>query len=174
MAPRLALCWDGMDFIDDHILGVLLAVGLGLLVGLQREWVPGKPLGVRSFALISATGGILGILAADFGGWLIAAGLLAITGAILVHSWLLAREEAVGGMTTELAGMTMFLVGVLATSGHTALAVVLGGGVTLLLYFKNPLHTLVAHIEANEFAAIARFVLLSMVVLPVLPDRAFG
>jgi len=163
-----------MSFIEEHVLGLLLAVGLGLLVGLQREWVPGKPIGLRSFALISAIGGMSGILAKDFGGWLIAAGFVGVTAAILAHAWLLAREEPVGGMTTELAAMAMFLIGTLATTDYAVLAVILGGGVTLLLYFKSPLHSLIDHIAPREFAAIARFVLLSMVILPVLPDRTLG
>ncbi len=163
-----------MNFIEEHVLGMLLAVGLGLLVGLQREWVPGKPIGLRSFALISAIGGMSGILARDFGGWLLAAGFVGVTAAVLAHGWLLAREEPVGGMTTELAAMAMFLVGTLATADYAVLAVILGGGVTLLLYFKNPLHSLIEHIAPHEFAAIARFVLLSMVILPVLPDRTVG
>lgn len=163
-----------MSFIEEHVLGLLLAIGLGLLVGLQREWVPGKPIGLRSFALISAIGGMSGILAEDFGGWLIAAGFVGVTAAILAHAWLLAREEPVGGMTTELAAMAMFLIGTLATTDYAVLAVILGGGVTLLLYFKSPLHSLIDHIAPREFAAIARFVLLSMVILPVLPDRTLG
>jgi uncharacterized membrane protein (DUF4010 family) len=68
----------------------------------------------------------------------------------------------------------MFLVGALATSGFIAGAVVLGGVVTLLLHWKAPMHTWVVRLGETEFQAIARFILISLVVLPILPNTAYG
>ena len=163
-----------MEFIDPRMLGLAIAIGLGLLVGLQREWVAGKPIGLRSFALITTIGGLIGLFTMEYGAWILASGLIAVTIAIYSHAYFLSRQGSIGGMTTELAAMTMFLVGVLATSGYTAGAVVLGGVVTLLLHWKAPLHTWVERIGEREFQAIARFVLISLVVLPILPNNAYG
>ena len=163
-----------MDDIDPRILGLAIAIGLGLLVGMQREWVADKPIGLRSFALISTIGGLVGLFATQYGAWILASGLIAITIAVYTHSILLARKDHVYGTTTELAAIAMFLIGALATSGFIAGAVVLGGIVTLLLHWKDPLHTLVARIGEHEFQAIARFVLISLVVLPILPNIAYG
>lgn len=56
-----------------------LALGLGLLVGLQREQVATQLAGFRTFALITMIGTICGFLATNFGGWVIASGFLALT-----------------------------------------------------------------------------------------------
>jgi uncharacterized membrane protein (DUF4010 family) len=163
-----------MEFIDPRILGLAIAIGLGLLVGMQREWVADKPIGLRSFALISTIGGLIGLFAMEYGAWILASGLIAITIAIYSHAYFLSRHINVSGMTTELAAIAMFLVGALATSGYVAVAVVLGGVITLLLHWKGPMHTWVERIGEFEFQAIARFVLISLVVLPILPNKAYG
>ncbi len=151
-----------------------IALGLGLLVGLQREWVEEKPLGLRSFALITLIGALIGLYAEDAGLWIVAVGLLVVTLAIFVHTILLARESEVAGMTTELAGIAMYMVGAMTTTGYPVAAVVLTGVVTLLLHWKVPLHALTRRIAPEEFQAIARFVLVTLVVLPILPNQTYG
>ncbi len=151
-----------------------IALALGLLVGLQREWVEEKPLGLRSFTLITLIGALIGLYAEDAGLWIVAVGLIVITLGIFVHTILLAREHAVAGMTTELAGIAMYLVGAMTTTGYPITAVVLTGVVTLLLHWKVPLHALTRRIAPQEFQAVARFVLVTLVVLPILPNRTFG
>ncbi len=151
-----------------------IALGLGLLVGLQREWAEEKPLGLRSFALITLIGALIGLYGEVAGVWVVALGLLVVTLAIFVHTILLAREAEVAGMTTELAGIVMYMVGAMTTTGYVVTAVVLTGAVTLLLHWKAPLHALTRRIAPEEFQAIARFVLVTLVVLPILPDRTFG
>lgn len=162
------------DWLSLPAIQLAIALGLGLLVGLQREWVEEKPLGLRSFALITLIGALIGLYAEDAGLWIVAVGLLVVTLAIFVHTILLARETEVAGMTTELAGIAMYMVGAMTTTGYPVTAVVLTGVVTLLLHWKVPLHALTHRIAPEEFQAIARFVLVTLVVLPVLPDRTFG
>jgi uncharacterized membrane protein YhiD involved in acid resistance len=60
-----------------------IALGLGLLVGLQREQVATQLAGLRTFVLITVLGTICGLLATNFGGWVIASGFLALTGALM-------------------------------------------------------------------------------------------
>lgn len=162
------------EFLELPAVQFALALALGLLVGLQREWVEEKPLGLRSFTLITLIGALIGLYAEDAGLWIVAVGLIVVTLAIFVHTILLAREESVAGMTTELAGIAMYLVGAMTTTGYPITAVVLTGVVTLLLHWKVPLHALTRRIAPEEFQAVARFVLVTLVVLPILPDRTFG
>ena len=49
------------------IRGLVVAAALGLVVGLQREWVADKPIGLRSFGLISMIGGLVGLFASQAG-----------------------------------------------------------------------------------------------------------
>ena len=103
------------EFLELPAVQFALALALGLLVGLQREWVEEKPLGLRSFTLITLIGALIGLYAEDAGLWIVAVGLIVVTLAIFVHTILLAREESVAGMTTELAGIAMYLVGAMTT-----------------------------------------------------------
>lgn len=162
-----------MERLEPQLLGLAVAVALGLLVGLQREFV-GKRIGIRSFALIGGIGGIVGVLTADHGGWVLASGLIATSIMIYAHDLLTEKKMPVSGMTTELAAVAMFLVGALATLGYLQSAVVFAGGVVLLLHWKTPMHSGVKRIGTAEFEAIVRFVLITLVLLPILPDTAYG
>jgi uncharacterized membrane protein (DUF4010 family) len=155
------------------MLGLAVALALGLLVGLQREYAD-KPIGIRSFALISVIGGMVGLFTVKYGGWVLASGLLALAIAILSHTYFVSKTSGITGMTTELAAIAMFFVGALATSGELIIAVVLGGAVLLLLQWKTPLHAWVDRIGTVELGAIARFVLITLVILPILPNTAYG
>ncbi|MEZ5561253.1 MAG: MgtC/SapB family protein [Pseudomonadales bacterium] len=163
-----------MEWVEHRILGLAVALGLGLLVGLQREWATDKRIGLRSFALISTIGGILGVLPPESHAWLVAAGMLSVTIAVFAHAYFVSRHTVITGMTTELAAITTFLIGFLASAGYMVSAVVLAGAVTLLLHWKGQLHALVSRIGETEFQAIAQFVLITLVVLPILPDRTYG
>src|SRR5690606_1697762 len=62
----------------------------------------------------------------------------------------------------------------LLIQGPVMLAVVLGGCVAILLQLKDPLHQLVSRIGANDMKAIMQFAVISLVILPVLPNQNFG
>jgi hypothetical protein len=62
-----------------------VAFGLGPLLGLQRERVESSIGGIRTFPLISLFGTVCALLGKTFGGWVVAAGLLALV-AIVVYS----------------------------------------------------------------------------------------
>ena len=98
-----------------------IALGLGLLVGLQREQVSTQLAGLRTFALITVLGTICGLLATNFGGWVIASGFLALTGALMTgHIAELKGEKTELGVTTEVAALAMFGVGAYIVVGHTS------------------------------------------------------
>lgn len=78
------------------------------------------------------------------------------------------------GLTTELAMLAMYLVGVLVVVGPRSVAVALGAGIAVLLQAKFVLHRLAAKLGEQDLTAIFRFVLISLVILPVLPNRTFG
>jgi uncharacterized membrane protein (DUF4010 family) len=163
-----------LEQIDEHILRLAIAIGIGFLVGLQREWVTGKRVGLRSFVLIATLGGVCGLLVPELGPWLPAAALVALAFGLFLHAKSI--EDAVGphGMTTEIAALVVFVLGTSVVLGYVTEGVVLGGFITILLHWKQPLQSLVRKIGANDFAAIARFLVVALVVLPVLPNQAYG
>jgi uncharacterized membrane protein (DUF4010 family) len=152
-----------------------LALALGLLVGLQRERVRSKLAGIRTFALITLLGALLGLLSASLGGAVVgwgaaAAAILLVIGNIQK----LSKGDAEPGLTTEFAALAMYGVGVCTAIGSPAVAVALSGAIALLLHLKRPLHEFVGRIGEQDVRAIMQFVLIALVILPVLPDRDYG
>lgn len=151
-----------------------IAVGLGLLVGLQREQVATQLAGLRTFALITVLGTICGFLATSFGGWVIASGFLALTGALMTgHVAELIGEKVESGVTTEVAALAMFGLGAYLVVGHREAAIVIGAGIAILLHFKGQLHGIAARL-GQDSKSIMQFALISMVILPILPNRSYG
>lgn len=161
--------------IPQPFVQLAVALGLGLLVGLQRERADSAIAGIRTFALITLLGAVAAQLGRVFGGWIVAVGLIVV--AVLVTAGNLARlskGEADPGQTTEVAALVMYGVGALVVAFPMAVAVVLAGVVALLLHFREPLHALAGRMGENDLRAIMQLVLIALVILPVLPDRTFG
>lgn len=150
-----------------------LAAALGLLVGLQREHAGTNLAGIRTFALFTLCGALCAILTPQFGAWLVPVGLVAVC-ALLVTGNLVQRPERDGGITTEIAALVMFLLGAYLVEGHAVVAVVVAGALAVLLHLKPQMHALVHRMEPKDFKAVMQFVLLSLVILPLLPDQAYG
>ncbi len=152
-----------------------IAIGLGLLVGLQREWATTRIAGIRTFPLITVFGLLSGVLAGSLGGWVVAAALLALAITIMVGNvghYMQGDQD--GGITTEVAGLVMFTVGAILAYGHTEVAIVVTGAVATLLYWKRPMHAFVERIGEPDFRALIQLVVIALVILPVLPDQAYG
>jgi uncharacterized membrane protein (DUF4010 family) len=154
----------------------VIALGLGLLVGLQRTWADHEEAGIRTFPLITLLGFVAAILADSYGGWVVGAGLLAVTALLLTANLGLFRKTADPdtGVTTEMAALVMYGVGAMLGMGFMAPALVTGGVVAVLLHSKEPLHGLTGRIGKKDFEALIRLTIIALVILPVLPDRDFG
>lgn len=161
--------------VDPLLLPLATAFGLGLLVGLERQRSGSHLAGIRTFTLVTTLGALLAILARDFGGWLVGLGLLAVVALLAIGNHLRAHGgDFDAGQTTEAALLVMYGVGALVVVGPTWVAVALGGTVMVLLSSKQRLHGWVERLGERDLTAIARFVLISLVILPVLPDRTYG
>jgi uncharacterized membrane protein (DUF4010 family) len=152
-----------------------IALGLGLLVGLQRESAASRLAGVRTFPLVTMFGSICALLATTFGGWVIAAGFITLAGLILAAKFSEMQAGAPDpGLTTEVAMLLMFGVGAYLIVGHRPVAIAVGGGAAVLLHFKGQMHDAVARLSSNDLKAIMQFALISLVILPVLPNQSYG
>lgn len=162
-----------MNLVDVFkLLGI--ALGLGLLVGLQRESKAATLAGVRTFPLITILGTVSALLAQSFGGWVLAASFLALTALVGVGMYISKEDSTDHGLTSEITVLLMFAVGAYLVIGHRAIAIAVGAGAAVLLQFKGQLHGIVAKLGEEDLKAIMQFALLSMVILPVLPDRTYG
>lgn len=155
------------------VLGIALV--LGLLVGLQREVSQRRPAGFRTFPLITVLGALCSLLGLKFGPWIPALGFAAILLLIvLVNIIDLKRDTVDQGLTSEVAVLLMYAVGAYLPVGAPEVAVVIGGVVAILLHLKPEMHSLASRLERTDLKAIMQFVLVSFVILPLVPNRAFG
>ena len=152
-----------------------ISVLLGLLVGLQREHAATGRAGMRTFPLITVLGTVSALLALQFGGWIVAAGLLGVVAVLtLEHLLKLRQPDPDRGTTTDVAMLLMFSVGALLVVAPAAVAVAVGGGVAVLLQFKPELHYVAKKLGDEDLKAIMQFVLITCIILPVLPNRTYG
>src|SRR5687768_8126320 len=152
-----------------------LALGLGLLIGIQRERSSSALAGFRTFPLVTMLGTLCGLLSINHGWPVIAAGLVALVALVVISNVAKLHAGQVDpGMTTEVAILMMFALGAFLVTGPATVAVVIGATVTLLLHLKPQLHGFAKRIGERDFRAIMLFVAIALVILPVLPDAAFG
>lgn len=155
-----------------------VALGIGLLVGLERGWHQRseaehkRAAGFRTFAITGLLGGILGILSLTLGGIVLGLGLLAFTIGFLAFHWLEARLDGDISVTSVIAGMLTCALGAFAAIGEVSTAIAAAVAMTVLLALHDPLHRWLASITAEEIRAILILLAMTFLLLPVLPNRA--
>jgi uncharacterized membrane protein (DUF4010 family) len=156
-------------------LRLLVALLLGILIGLERESSKKEfeeYAGVRTFTLLSLFG---------FGcAWLfqlqvtlaLPLGLLAV-GALTVLEYLTKRQGGHRGWTSEVAALLTYVIGALALLADVWVPMALGVIATLLLAEKAQIETYVERLEKTEFLAVVKFLLVTVIILPALPDKGY-
>lgn len=151
-----------------------MALGIGLLIGAERERRKGtgpsrSPAGIRTFAVASLVGAISFIVG---GVTLFAIATAGIIVLVTAAYWRLHQDDP--GLTTELALIATVLLGGLSMQRPE-----LAGGVAvvlaILLTVKSRLHRFVnTLLTEDELEDALIFAAASLVVLPLVPDRAMG
>lgn len=162
--------------VSDAFIALGISLGLGLLVGLQRERSKSMLAGIRTFPLIAALGTLCALAAEHFGGWITFAGLLGVIATIVSGNLIALRRDGGRdpGVTTEVAMLLMFAIGAYLVHGHRAVAVAMAGAMTVLLYAKPIMHGWVDRLGEGDVRAIMQFVLIAMIILPILPNEPYG
>ena len=159
--------------------GVGLAFALGLLIGVERGWSHrldpdgSRVAGIRTFALLGLAGGICGEVTAHVSPF-IGAALLLLSGAPLLIGYGRAAAQGELSATTAVVGATTLGLGLLAATGQMVLASVATAVVTLVLAQRRVLHAWLSRLSEPELQAIARFGLIALAILPLLPDQDLG
>ena len=157
-----------------------LAVGIGLLIGLERgfrkreENEGGRWAGLRTFALLGTLGGLMGYvgtITSDLVLVVTSLGVVAYVGGVYFHGLM---EEDDKGATTEVAALVTYALGVVAVRGDVVIAAAGAVVMTALLDFKPYLHRLVLKLQEQELDAFIKLLVLSVVVLPFLPHQGYG
>ena len=153
----------------------VVALAIGLLMGLERERNPAAKAGLRTFALTALLGVLAAHLATALGElWLIAVGLF-LVGAMMIAAYLQSPpQDGDPGTTTVAALMLCYGLGVMVWHDEIQLAVMLGIASTMLLYFKPELRGLSQHMTRRDLLSMLQFSVLALIILPLLPDRNYG
>ncbi len=164
-----------------NLVGLLAAVGIGLLIGLERGWrqrdehAGGRIAGIRTYALLALGGALSGLLALNVSIWF---GLIGIGGIIvallLAHRARLAEADDNVSATNVVVSILTVLLGLAMTTGFLREAIVAGGVMTLILSMREQLHGWLRTLSAEDVRAVAIYGAITLVVLPLLPDKNIG
>lgn len=161
--------------LSTTLMDLAVALGLGLLVGLQKELAESPLAGLRTFALVTLAGAVAAVVGAETTPWLVVGGLLAVTTLMVTGNMVLIKGAGTEpGQTTEAAVVVMYMVGAMVVVGPRELAIVCGAVIAMLLHLREELRTWVDRLTDRDVRAMMQFVVISLVVLPVLPDQTYG
>lgn len=157
-----------------------VALALGLLIGIERGWHErglgeGRRIaGLRTFGIIGLLGAVWGLLAAELGDMLLAAAFLAFSALVVVAHLVESKDDRDYGITTAVAALLTFALGAMAARGHLTVAGATAVVATTLLGLKPVLHKWLEQMEQRELYAIFKMLLISVVLLPILPNQGYG
>ncbi len=167
-----------MEFV--FLQSFILALALGALVGLEREYARYKKrghdyAGIRTFPLIS----LFGALAAYFGKvisiWILIVAMILISILIIIAYFANVQKSRIyHGATSEVAGFITFFVGVLCFYNEFTFAAFITIVMTILLYARSRLHHFAEHIQKKELGDTLKFAVVAFIILPFLPDKSYG
>ncbi|MDT8404902.1 MgtC/SapB family protein [Sulfuriflexus sp.] len=157
-----------------------VALAIGLLIGIERGWKEREAkegervAGVRTYGLIGLLGGTSALLAQEFGVLYLGLVFIGVAGTLVTVYIVNFHRRNDVGITSLVAGLLTFILGALAAMGNVAIAAASGVVATLLLSYKPLLHHWVSGLEATELRAGIKLLLISVVLLPLLPDQGYG
>lgn len=172
-----------MDYLE-LISRFGLALGIGLLFGLERGWrsreePPGaRVAGIRTFAISGLLGGVIGaigqLLEGVAGGVLIGLSFAAYTAGSAAFCLRENRFQEVYSATTWVATILTFALGAYCVLGDTRAAAGLAVAATIILAFREPLHGWIENLTWPELRSALVLLAMTFIALPVMPDGPIG
>nr|MDD3720608.1 MgtC/SapB family protein [Candidatus Gracilibacteria bacterium] len=172
-----------MDLVT-LVLYLVLAALLGALIGAERDIFDKKDGlfkekisfgGIRTFSLISLFGGVSAALGDIFKSDFLLITSIVIIGAFTLVSYIYSVfKYGQLGMTTEISVFLTYFIGVFVVLGFAKFAVILSIIITFILSLKEFLNKVKEKISRTELSNTLKFAVISIVVLPLLPDQRFS
>ncbi|MCS0023313.1 MgtC/SapB family protein [Vibrio antiquarius] len=173
---------DINEFVSgEHLIwNLLIALLLGAIVGTQRGWVMrnsvegSRVAGIRTFSLVGLLGGLVGILANIYSPLLIGFALIALVILTCIAFVIQQKKSGDVSITGVVSIMVVFVLGNLAVSGEAVLAAAAAVITAVVLDNKRELHQALQKLQEYELDAALRLLLISIVMLPLLPNQSYG
>jgi uncharacterized membrane protein (DUF4010 family) len=177
-----------MDAQLTLLMHALAALGIGLMLGIQREYDRGRrkvdaarkrPMasaaGVRTFTIVALCGNLATWLPPIIMPWVVGIGFAFIAAiAIVGYRETSGISETDKGFTTETALVATYILGALTGFGHVQPAIIVAIVILALLQFKRILHRFSYALSATDIEQTVQFLVITAIILPLLPDTAFG
>lgn len=176
---------DVSEFTLRILLELLIVLGIGVIVGLEREYSAAKDAeinektgselfaGVRTFPIVALIGYLSIFLSNEVSSWIFPVALLVVS-AFSVTAYYISNLKNKDGSTTEFALIAVFLLSSLVYMGEYLLSAFIALLITVLLTFKVKIHRAVARLSRQEILSILLFAAITALVLPLLPNQDFG
>ena len=166
------------ELLGPYMLGVLISLGIGLILGLEREYDKLKDelgfAGIRTFPIVTLLGYVMGHLSTTFTPWFLMVGMASFILFLGLGQILKTRMETTWGITTNLALITTFVLGIMVSQELYRDSVATAVIVVTLLSLKTTFHTIIQNITHQELFAFIKFVIIALLILPFLPNKDYG
>jgi uncharacterized membrane protein (DUF4010 family) len=160
-----------------------LALGIGLLIGLERGWrmrgdpPGGRTAGIRTFTISGVLGGVAGAIAQSVGsvgkGITVGLGFAAFSaGSVFCLEENRAQKDY--SATTWVAAILTFALGAYAMIGDMRAAAGLAVASSLILALREPLHGWVEKLTWPEVQSVLVLLAMTFIALPILPNAPIG
>ena len=163
-------------------LRIAVALAAGLLIGLERgryerlepPAISRRITGMRTFGLIGLLGAICAMLAEEVHLFFLGFGFLGFAALMITFHVIAAEKDHDYGITTIIASFITFILGAVAITGSIKVTATVAVVMTIILGMKPVLHKVEETLQRVELDATLKLLLISVVVLPVLPDKGYG
>ncbi len=169
-----------MEYDLKILWNLLTALGIGMLIGIERGWKGREQeegervAGIRTFTLTGILGGITGLIYLQTSEWFLAASILGFTIVVAVAHFISSREKEDIGITTLVALLITFVLGAWASLGNHAYVFGVAVVVVAILGYKPEIHKFVKNISTQEIYAGIKLLIISVILLPLLPNEGYG
>ena len=169
--------WEQMAYIPDVFERLLLALAIGLLIGVERGWQDrerksgARAAGIRTHALIGLLGGVFGLLGRNLGAALLGFGFLGFAATFAFFAYREERALNSVSATGLIAALLAFALGAYAALGDMAAAGSAAVAATVVLAERRTLHGFLEKLQWIELRTALLLLVMTFVLLPVLPDR---
>lgn len=156
------------------------ALAVGLLIGLERGWTTRgldegrRTAGIRTFGLLGLLGAVGALLSMQYGETVLLTTLIGAAAIIVAGYVQGSRSSGDVGITTAVAGLVTVGIGMMAGHGKLLVASATGVAVVAVLSAKPVTHAWIERLDREELIAAVKLLLISVVLLPVLPDVGYG
>ncbi len=166
------------EIMGSYMLGILISIGIGIIIGLEREYNKLKQetgfSGIRTFPMVTILGFVIGNLGEFYTIWLSIASLVVFILFLGISQFSKSEKSDTNDLTTNLALITTFVLGLMVSEEMYREAVATSVIITTLLSLKTRFTIVISNITADELSAFIKFTFIALLILPFLPNKNLG